>query len=91
MKLGREVKNSTQESLLNTKKMEMQRTGYISKCSQRKKKKNRRKKGKIKSYLQKTLKAYGDRIKERVVYIMIILPGMRKMLLYLGTECSTCI
>lgn len=86
MKLGREVKNSTQESLLNTKKMEMQRTGNISKCSERKKKK----KDKIKNYLQKILKAYGDRIKETVVYTRIILPGMRKILLYIGTECSTC-
>lgn len=79
MKLGREVKNST-------KKMEMQTTGNI-KCSQRQKKK---KKDKIRSYLQKTLKAYRDRIKQ-LCYIMIILPGMRKMLLCIGTECSTCI
>lgn len=58
MKLGREVKNSTRESLLNTKKMEMQRTGNTGKCSQRRKKKD-----KINSYLQKTLKAYRDRRK----------------------------
>lgn len=87
MKLGREVTSGTRESWLNTKKLERQRTGNTSKRSQR------RKKDKINSYLQKTLKAHSIRRQEKriVAYVVIILPGMRKMLLYIGTECSTCI
>lgn len=59
MKLGGEVRNSTRSSL-NTKKMEVQRTDNISKCSQRKKKINT-----TNSYLQKTLEAYNIQIQDK--------------------------
>lgn len=61
MKLGGEVRNSTRSSL-NTKKMEVQRTGNISKCSQRKKKK---KINTTNSYLQKTLEAYNIQTQDK--------------------------
>jgi len=86
MKLGREVKNRHRKACLIQRKWKCR--GLATLVSAVKEIRERRKEVKIKSYLQKTLKAYGDRIKGTVVYTMKILPGMRKKNC---PESSTCI